>query len=681
MKIANPNLNWQSELKFFNVIFQQIDQGAFIIGADGIILEINKGANRIIENRARLLAGMQMDTLKIDFAAVKGEIHKNEYWTGPGVIHGLDGEEYTYQFTIRAVELPYTTEYLATFPYYAGRNIKHRLADQVFQTIDDGILYTDKDKRIISVNPAFEIVTGYREHEVLGKTPKILQSGLHDREFYKQMWSVIEDKGVWKGEIWNKRKNGEVYPEWISISAVTGEDGDTNYMAVFSDISARKATEERLLKLAHFDVLTGAGNRHFLYEKMEALLHYSKKHNRMFAILFIDLDRFKQINDTLGHNYGDQLLKQFVMRLETMFEDCIIGRLGGDEFVICIPDIKHVREAANMATEIINSMKAPFLLYEQEIHASASVGISLYPLDGKEQHSLLKNADMAMYQAKALGRNHFEFYHAGLRERNQTRKMVLANRLHSAIDKNQLSLFYQPQADARTGEITGVEALIRWHEPEYGFIPPSEFIHIAEENGLIIPISEWVCTRACEDMSQLHHSGFPSLKVSINISAIHFRQDEFVKSISEIIQNSNINPRYLELELTESMIMPNAEESVRRLVRLKQLGVKIAIDDFGTGFSSLSYLNRFPIDSLKIDQSFIKNIINYEEDAAITKAIITMARSLSMDVVAEGVENKKQMIFLQQENCNTLQGYYISRPVPLNELTTLLHSWEPAFFK
>jgi diguanylate cyclase (GGDEF)-like protein/PAS domain S-box-containing protein len=555
----------------------------------------------------------------------------------------------------------------------------YSLAEKIFNNIDEGVMVTDASIQIISVNPAFQIVTGYSEEEAIGKTPKILQSGLHNKRFYEEMWQEIKMNGHWKGEIWNKRKNGEIYPEWLTISSIENESGEvTNYVGIFSDITDRKHAEDQLWKLAHYDALTGAANRYLLTNQLESLLVTAERYQQMLAVLFLDLDRFKMINDTLGHNAGDLLLQKVSARLKGLLKNKdMIARLGGDEFVIILPNIKHAKEAAHFSKEIIRAMKQPFLLHDQEVYTSTSIGVSIFPLDGNDVDTLIKNADRAMYQAKSNRRNHFEFYHSGLHPVDETRQMIIQNRLRNAIEKNELVLYYQPQADAKTGKITGVEALLRWKEEELGYISPGEFIPIAEETGLIVPISEWAINQACEDMKKLHIAGYPGIKVSINISGIHFSKEDFVKNVSRIIQNTNINPNLVELELTESTIMPNAPESIRKLVKLKQLGIKLSVDDFGTGYSSLSYLHRFPIDSLKIDQSFIKNLSTYKDDASIVRAIITMAHKLSLKVIAEGVEHRKQLKFLQDEDCHTIQGYYLTKPIPVSELKTFLETWEP----
>jgi diguanylate cyclase (GGDEF)-like protein/PAS domain S-box-containing protein len=549
------------------------------------------------------------------------------------------------------------------------------IARKVMEHTSEGIIVTDLKGNILLANPAFEVVTGYSVDEVIGKNPNILQSGLHDAEFYEKMWNDITNNGFWKGEIWNKRKDGELFVEWLTISSVKDKEGNiTNYVAVFSDITEQKSNIEQLKRLAHYDLLTGVPNRYLFTKRLENLIQTSSRYNQQFALLFLDLDRFKYINDTLGHQAGDLLLQKVAQRLKGILrKKDTIARIGGDEFVIILPNLKHIREAVQTAEMIIEALKSSFFLNGQEVYISTSIGISFYPYDGEDIETLVRNADRAMYQAKKSGKNHFELYHSELYT-NDKETLLLENSMRKAIERNEFQLYYQPQIHTRTKQICGVEALIRWKHPERGFVSPAEFIPIAEESGLIVPISEWVLMKACEDLKKLHLD-YPYLKMSVNISALFFQQNDFIKMLERIVEKTNINPRFLELELTESTIMPNARQSIEQLVKIKQIGLKIAVDDFGTGFSSLSYLHQFPIDILKIDQSFIKHLSTYQDDASIVTAIIQMAHNLRLSVVAEGVETEKQFKFLQKQGCDYVQGYYFSKPVPFHELKELLESW------
>jgi diguanylate cyclase (GGDEF)-like protein/PAS domain S-box-containing protein len=550
-----------------------------------------------------------------------------------------------------------------------------KIAKNIFEYSNESIIVTDAQNRILFVNPAFEIVTGYSAEEVIGKNPRILQSGMHDKPFYEKMWNDIKQHGVWKGEIWNKRKDGELYLEWLTISVVEDEKGNaTNYVAIFSDITEHKRNIERLTRLALYDTLTNVPNRHLLEKRLESIIRMSKKHNQSFALLFLDLDRFKNINDTLGHHVGDMLLKETAQRLKGLLrKQDTIARFGGDEFVIILPNLKHVREAVYMAEKIVESLKRPFCFNHQEMYISTSIGISVYPFDGTDKETLIRMADRAMYQAKKNGRNQYALYHDGMHSDGK-QLFQLETALRKALDRGEFELYYQPQLDIKTKQIRAVEALIRWNHPEKGFISPGMFIPLAEESGLITPISDWIMMQACEHLKQLQLR-FPNVKMSINISPIYFQQIDFLEKLQKTVESVNVNPRLIELELTESAVMPHAEQSVERLTMLKTMGISIVIDDFGTGFSSLSYLHRFPIDILKIDRSFTKQLSQYQEDSAIVKAIIMMAHSLQIRVVAEGVETKKQYQILEKQCCDFVQGYYVSNPLPISELYEFLDMW------
>ncbi|MED4990726.1 EAL domain-containing protein [Parageobacillus toebii] len=550
------------------------------------------------------------------------------------------------------------------------------IAKNIFQYSNESIIVTDAQNRILFVNPAFEIVTGYSAEEVIGKNPRVLRSGMHDKPFYEKMWNDIEQHGVWKGEIWNKRKDGELYLEWLTISAVKDRKGNvTNYVAVFSDITEHKRNIERLTRLALYDTLTKVPNRHLLEKRLESIIRMSKKHNQSFALLFLDLDRFKNINDTLGHRVGDMLLKETAQRLKSLLrKQDTIARFGGDEFVIVLPSLKHIREAVYIAEKIVESLKRPFYVNHQEMYISTSIGISVYPFDGTDKETLIRMADRAMYQAKKNGRNQYVLYHDGMQHHNGKQLFQLETALRKALERGEFELYYQPQLDVKTKQIRAVEALIRWNHPEKGFISPGMFIPLAEESGLITPISDWIMMQACEHLKQLQLR-FPYIKMSINISPIYFQQIDFIEKLQKTIESVNVNPRSIELELTESAVMPHAEKSVERLTMLKTMGISIAIDDFGTGFSSLSYLHRFPIDILKIDRSFIKQLSRYREESAIVNAIIMMAHSLQIRVVAEGVETKKQYQILEKQSCDFVQGYYVSKPLSISELYEFLDMW------
>jgi diguanylate cyclase (GGDEF)-like protein len=454
---------------------------------------------------------------------------------------------------------------------------------------------------------------------------------------------------------------------------VKNQDGQvTNYVAIFSDITERKASEEHVHHLAHHDALTNLPNRMLLMERLSHALAHAHRHGQMVAVMFLDLDRFKNINDTLGHTVGDQLLKSVAERLsECVREDDTVARLGGDEFVIILEKVSGIRDVAGIAQKLINALEQPVMLERQELFVTTSIGISVYPDDGDSADILIKHADTAMYRAKAQGRNNSQFYIADMNERALER-LTMENSLRHALERSEFLLYYQPQVDIRTRSITGMEALLRWQHPDFGLVLPSRFISIAEETGLIVPIGEWVLRTACFQNKAWQDAGLPRLHVAVNLSARQFKQPNLVDVVSQTLADSGLESRYLELEITESIAMEHAEETLARLNELKAMGVSISMDDFGTGHSSLSYLKRFPIDTLKIDQSFVQDVLLDSQDAAIAAAITAMARSLKMKVVTEGVETKEQIGFLREHDRDEVQGYYFSHPLPAEAFADLL---------
>ncbi len=548
-----------------------------------------------------------------------------------------------------------------------------RLAAQVFEHSREAIFITDKDKNIMSVNPAFTEVTGRAPGEVLGKNPRIWSSGMHDSGFYRQMHTALDNEGHWSGEIWNRRKDGEIYPEWVSISAIRNDKGEiTNYLRISTDISGRKKDEERLQFLANYDVLTSLPNRAMFNQRLDYVLAHAGRYDEQFAVLFMDLDRFKIINDTLGHEAGDQLLKDVAVRLRgCLRESDTVARLGGDEFVMLITEFTHSRNVADVARKILETMARPFLLNGQECHVTASIGISSYPDDAQDVKMLLKNADIAMYQAKEHGKNNFQFYSAQMNVDSFDR-LALEAALRRALERNEFLLHYQPKIDIVSGNITGMEALVRWQHPDKGMVPPAQFIPLAEETGLIVPIGEWVLRTACAQNREWQRQGFPSLRVAVNLSPRQFRQKNLVPEVAAILREAGLDAGLLELEITESMMVHDPVQTVKLLTELRATGIYLSIDDFGTGYSSLAHLKRFPIHSIKIDRSFIQDLPGDADSAAITLAIIAIADSLKLDVIAEGVENEAQMDFLRAHRCTEIQGYYFSKPLPPAEFAALL---------
>ena len=552
------------------------------------------------------------------------------------------------------------------------------LITKIFENVSEGIMITDKDKKIEMVNPAFEFVTGYKRDEVIGKTPAVLQSGVHELNFYLEMWQKIRQDGIWQGEIWNRRKTGDVYPEWLTIIGVTNDKGEvTNYCGIFTDLSERKIVENELEKRLLTDSLTEVSNRFAYIERMDGLLESTStiSHSVQHAVYFLDLDRFKQINDTLGHAVGDTILVEVAKRIKTLLKNKdIIARYGGDEFIITLTNVKNVKEAAKFAEQIIGIIEKPLDINGQNIFISTSVGVSMYPVDGETTEQLIHCADKAMTYSKKNGLNGYSFYFKELQTDSQ-RVLLLDSELRKAIENREFDLHFQPKISVKNEQIQGLEALVRWNNERLGFVSPAEFIPYAEETGLIIPLSEVIIEKACEAVMEMQQHG-RKLPIAINISSIHFKQQNFLESIQAILERYNMPANNFEIEVTERTVMNSANETISKLVRLKKMGFKISIDDFGTGYSSLSYLVRFPLDCLKIDRSFIQHIASLDEKQAVVDAIIQMSHRLKMKVVAEGVEQAQQVDILRKMNCDIIQGYYYSKPLPLNELIEFMEFWE-----
>jgi len=557
----------------------------------------------------------------------------------------------------------------------ANRSAKEaqRLASFVFQYAQEGIMITDAEGTILYVNPAFTAITGYTEEEVRGKNPRLLKSGRHDAFFYRQMWESVRRTGQWRGEIWNRRKNGEIYPEWLTISAIKNEKGRiTHYVAVFTDITERKRYEEQIKHQALHDPLTDLPNRRLFHDRLAHAIREAKETQRKVAVLFLDLDRFKNINDTLGHILGDELLRHVAKRLSSCVpREGVLARIGGDEFAVLLPALTARAEAERVAKDIVDRFTQPIALGERSLYVSISVGISLYPDDGDDCPTLIKNADMAMYCAKEEGGNRYRFFTPGMRLET-VQRWQLENGMRQALELGELQLVYQPQVEAQTGRMVGVEALLRWHHPEQGVMSPATFIPLAEETGFIVPIGDWVLRTACAQAKAWQEVGLPPIRVAVNLSARQFQEGRLEATVRRVLAETGLEPQFLELEITEGIMMTNHTQTVEQLHRLKALGVKVAIDDFGIGYSSLGYLKKFPIDTLKIDKSFIRDCTDVPEDAAIVKAVIALAKNLNIPVVAEGVENPRQLAFLCAEGCDVIQGYLYSPPVSAEEVAELL---------
>ncbi len=548
---------------------------------------------------------------------------------------------------------------------------------QVFKHSLEGIMICSLDQVIVSVNKAFTDITGYSAEEAIGQKPSLIKSNSHDDNFYADMWRHIHQTGGWKGEIWNRRKNGEIYPEWLSIKTAYGDDGKpSHYFAIFSDITQRKLTEEHIIRLAHYDPLTEVPNRTLFKERAQYYLKQAHRKKQSLAVLFIDLDRFKNVNDSLGHNLGDKLLIEVADRLQsTVREDDIVSRLGGDEFALLLPETDS-EGAAHVAGKIIMETAKPFLIDGHDLNITPSIGIAMYPIDGEDFESLLQSSDTAMYRAKNTGRNSFQFYTADMHS-HASRVLKLENALRRALEREELSLYYQPQFDIHGQRMIGCEALLRWRHPDLGMISPADFIPIAEESGQILTIGEWVLNTAARQHKLWQQAGWNDSVMAINLSAAQFRQANFIELVERILAETQLAPGCLELELTESIMMDDPEAAIVIIAQLHQLGIKLSIDDFGTGYSSLSYLKRFNINKLKIDQSFVRDVVHDVNSESIVIAVISLAHSLGLNTIAEGVETQEQLSFLREKGCDEIQGYLLGRPMSAEQFTAFLSGYNP----
>jgi len=554
-----------------------------------------------------------------------------------------------------------------------------RLADNVFNHTLEAILVTDADSQILRVNKAFTTITGYSAKEAIGQNPgALMNSGKHDKEFYKEFWKKLNTHGIWEGEIWERRKDGKIFPCWHNISAVKDDHGNLiQYISIFNDITDKKIAEEHIEHLAQYDQLTKLPNRILFNDRLQQAFIHGNRSNDKTGLMFIDLDRFKSVNDTLGHQAGDQLLQEVARRLT----DCVrqvdtVARLGGDEFTIILEQLKHAEDSAIVADKILKALSQKVKLGKHEVTIGGSIGISIHPDDGTDTESIIKNADMAMYQAKHLGKNQYHFYTDELANLADTR-FHTENRLRNAFDSGELELYYQPQINILNGKLIGAEALIRWNDPDRGIIPPDNFIPLAEEMGMINDIGKWVLENACTQAKQWQEQGYPPIRISVNLSGCQIKQGSIVEIVARILKKTKLQPEYLELEILENFVMERPDQGILTIKALRYLGVSLAIDDFGTGYSSLSYLKQLDIDRLKIDRSFVMEIPHNKDDKAIVSTIISMARNLGLSVIAEGVESEDHIKFLSDNNCIEMQGFYFSRPVPCKDFIPFFNKTYP----
>ena len=676
------------EHTLFRTLFESSNDGVVLINKDAII-DLNRAAFQLFAieptqslselNLSWLQPGQQPDGVpsnatllaKIEESISTGSQHCE--WQ----FKALNGKSFPAELAIDVAHLGNTSIVQLTVRDISRRKqaeTSMQLANQAFENSLEGISITDANGDILTVNSSFTTITGYALDEVVGRNPRLLSSGRQTREFYDDMWHSIDESGKWQGEIWNIRKNGEIYPQWLTISRVCDDHGNvTNYVGVFSDISERKSAEERILHQVYYDQLTDLPNRVLFTDRLNQVMGMAKRRqDHHFAVMFLDLDRFKLINDSMGHDAGDQLLQQAAHRLRgAVRESDTVARMGGDEFTIVLSEIASPQHASSVAQKILDAFHPPFRLNGEDVYVSVSIGISVYPDDGNNIEILLKNADMAMYRAKSAGGSWYELYDEGLGTQ-ASQRLVMETALHKALDRNQLELHYQPQFDCDSGRLIGFEALLRWRHPERGLLAPEAFLGIAEETGLIIPIGEWVMHTACMQ-AQTWRKEFPGHRLmAVNLSGRQFHSHDLARQISAALQHSGLPHFCLELEITESVVMQNLETSIGIMHQLAELGVQFSIDDFGTGHSSLAYLKKLPIHGLKIDRTFIRDLATDPDDAAIVSAIIAMANKLGLRVVAEGIEDRAQLGLLKAYKGIVGQGYLLGRPVPAEAATRLI---------
>ncbi|MNZ59705.1 Cyclic di-GMP phosphodiesterase Gmr [compost metagenome] len=669
-----------SEEKFAKVFYASPDALSITRLRDGRLLEANPGFTQITgyspsealnhtalelelwvdpADRQRLLRTLEQD----------GSVQHM-----PTCIRTRDGQQRLCELSAQALQIDGEDCVLIIAHDVSERmQMQERLlqAATVFESTAEGVMITDLEQRIVAINRAFSAITGYSEGEALGQTPQLLASGQHGAEFDEEIGASIARDGHWQGEIWNRRKNGESYPAWMTISAVrNGGNRISHHVAVFADITSLKHAQARLDYQAHHDPLTGLPNRLLFENRLQQALDEAQAEQRRGAVLFLDLDRFKHINDSLGHPVGDLLLQGIAKRLrEQLREIDTVARLGGDEFIVLMPTLQQTSDVERVANKLMSAFGTPFNAGGHEFFMSSSMGISLFPEHGEDVATLVKNADSAMYKAKARGRNRIEFYTADL-SFQATERMALENDLRRAAERGELHLYYQPKQCLSSGLLVGAEALLRWRHPLHGDVPPERFVALAEENGSILELGDWVLQEACRQLSCWQKDFAPFGPLAVNLAGAQLRQPQLVGRISELLAAAGLAPGNLQLEITETFVMSQKEEALPILQALKELGLQLAIDDFGTGYSSLSYLKRLPIDILKIDQSFIAGLPDDPEDAAITRAIIALGRSMQLTVIAEGVETKSQERFLAFEGCQQIQGYVLSKPLPAEEFAS-----------
>ena len=667
-----------------SIFFEQPNGLRLIAGLDGVIKLVNRsGWEPVLGYRIDELVGRSFLDLvhEDDIEATRAELRQLE----GGISTFYFENRYrhrngSYRLLAWSAEIPEGDKdvYAVARDITDERAAQHHLAKAaaVFDNSGEGIIVTDLNGVIRDVNPAFTEITGYSHSDAIGARPNLLSSGRHSNNFYERMWATLEEDGFWRGEIWNRRKNGKVYPELLTITRFSdGEEG--GYIAIFTDITEFKDSERHLQKLAHYDQLTRLPNRYLTNERLTQSLRRAQRRKQRLAVIFLDVDSFKNINDSFGHDAGDRLLTTTAQRLrDTLREDDAIGRIGGDEFLIVLEDVASPEDVTPIAEKIIGALRLPITFDRNEISVSASLGISLYPEDGKSGDVLMRNADAAMYSAKEQGRDTFRFYSEHM-TREAFHQVLLDSALREAIPREELRLAYQPQIDLETGRIIGLEALLRWHHPELGTVPPGEFIPNAERTGLIRQIGQWVLEHTCRQGVRWLNTGYRFGQLAVNISVSQFRDPGFLKTLEDTLDSTGLPGELLELEITESLPLRDTEEVIDKMEKIHRLGVRFSIDDFGTGYSSLAYLKRMPIDRLKLDRSFVQGIEHEGNNRIIAGAVIALARALGVEMIAEGIEERIQEQTLIELGCTWAQGYLYGAPQYAERIEAALRAAKP----
>lgn len=646
---------------------QCIDTNVPVYLTEGLNALNSRAFNQLSEQTRKLPAAIYPLTLDNGCVGILGICTKDQQ-------HQKKHEQTILQLT--AQHAGFALGMLRSFVAKDNTQSHLKLAAAVFDSSLEGIFITDTKGTILATNAACTRITGYPPEEIIGQNPRMFKSDHHGREFYASLWHAVFQNNQWEGEIWNKRKNCDIYPQWLSISAIKNEQGQVqNYIGIFIDISKQKNAEHHLAYLAYHDQLTHLPNRNLFHDRLNIAILQAKRSQQSLAVLFIDLDHFKYINDTFGHATGDQLLQKVALKLAGCLRDQdTLARMGGDEFTVILQDVNGRQDVHLAASRILDALDTAFIVDHHALHVSTSIGISIFPEDGNDASDLMKRADTAMYSAKNDGRKRFHFFQSSM-EGYSVNRVAMEQHLRLALEQNEFTIFYQPQIDLNSGQIVGAEALLRWQRPGIGIVSPNQFIPLAEETGIILPIGEWVLLEVCTQHKLWPQVNGAKLRIGVNLSGHQFKQPNLSTIVANILKESGMDAHYLDLELTESVAMQDVFTSLRTLKILKQSNVQISIDDFGTGYSSLSYLKQFPIDRLKIDQSFVADIATDPNSAAIVLAIIAMSHSLGLNVIAEGVETQEQLKFLKMHGCNEVQGYLFGRPMPANEFSNFLCQW------